>query len=91
MKLQLDDLYYIFSTFSIKDSFIKATDQVPLHHILWVTDNLVAAIVQRCLYNAVIELNDQHILIVVAQLVSDKLHILNFIGTKAPTEPIYIR
>lgn len=70
MECELLDLFRDTLSCNKEDFFVVASDHVPTHHLFRWADDLEELLVERGLYDAVVELNDEHVLLHTAQPIS---------------------
>ena len=61
---------------------------MPSDHGLGLADNFEELLVESSLHDAIIKLDNQHVLFVARQCLRDQLNILNLITVEAPTEAL---
>lgn len=83
MEFQLIDLFCVTHRFSEVDLLIVSAYKVASHHCLRLAYNLKHASVERGLDNAVIELEDEHVLLHAAQSLRNQLRVLYFVVVEA--------
>ena len=84
MELEFLDFHCVSDCLCKEYLLVVATDEVPPNHSLRLANDFELTIIKGCLHNAVIELNDQHVLLVVSELARQKLDVLNLVTAEAP-------
>ena len=85
MELNLTDFVGTTVAFSVENKFIVASDHMSTKHDFWLADNFEDIVVERGLYDAVIELQDHHVLLIAALCLSNQLCTLYLIIVEAST------
>ena len=79
VEFNLENLINITRRFSEKNLFIVASDQMPSDHSFRVADHFEKVSIKRRLHDAVIELDNEHVLLVATEAFRDQLACLNLI------------
>ena len=79
VELNLENLINVPGTFREKNLLIVASDQVPSDHSFRVAYHFEEITIERGLHNAVIKLDNEHILLVATKAFRDQLACLNLI------------
>lgn len=79
MELHLENFVNITASLGKENLFIETSNQVSSDHRLRLTDELEKVAVKGSLYNAIIELDDQHILFVATKSLRDQLASLDLV------------
>lgn len=90
MEFNLENLFRVSHTLCIIDLLIVASHKVSTQHGFGLANHLKDLLVQRCLDDAVIELDNQHVIVVTSQRLGNKLRVLNLIIIEASIELILI-
>ena len=73
MELNLKYLIDIARALGKENLFIVASDQMPSDHSLWIADDFEKVAIERSLHDTVIELDNEHVLLVATEAFSDQL------------------
>ena len=85
MELDLVDLLSIARAFCKENELVVAAHKMPPEHDLRLANDFKDWFVQRCLHDAVIVLNDEHVLLIATQRLGDQLSVLNLVVIEAST------
>ena len=65
------------------DFLTEAANEMSPKHSLGLADNFKLLVVEACLGDTVLKLNDQHVLLYTTKLLRHELHTLNFIAVES--------